>query len=347
MPRPNPGSACLPLMPLLKRTARAFYLTIAVLPRGMRRPVGLAYLLARGADTIADTAALPAERRLALLAALRRRVGGDAAPLPSLAALALPTASDSERALLAALPSLAALDDLEPSDRRLVSNIVSRLADGMEFDLRRFPPGEKGCVRSLADAAELDRYTYLVAGCVGEFWTDIAMAHTRALRGWDRRRMAALGVRFGKALQLTNILRDAPADMAMGRSYIPKRWFADAGSAPRRRDSARAALDRGLALALDHYEGAERYLLSIPRRCVRLRLAAAWPLLMGLATLALLSRRDSWLDADTPARVSRRWVYGMMATSAAAVCSNRALAWWIRRLRRGVKTRAFSPASAR
>ena len=49
----------LELLPLLKRVSRAFYLSIRVLPEPVRRPVGLAYLLARAADTIADTAAVP------------------------------------------------------------------------------------------------------------------------------------------------------------------------------------------------------------------------------------------------------------------------------------------------
>jgi phytoene/squalene synthetase len=35
--------------------SRSFYLTIRFLPRPLREPVGLAYLLARATDTIADT----------------------------------------------------------------------------------------------------------------------------------------------------------------------------------------------------------------------------------------------------------------------------------------------------
>ena len=64
------------LGPLLKGVSRSFYLTMRVLPAGMRDPVGEAYLLARAADTIADTALISPERRLALLLALRERVNG-------------------------------------------------------------------------------------------------------------------------------------------------------------------------------------------------------------------------------------------------------------------------------
>ncbi len=44
--------------------------------------------------------------------------------------------------------------------------------------------------------------------------------------------MAALGVRFGKALQFTNVLRDVPADLRISRCYLPESTLADVGLAP-------------------------------------------------------------------------------------------------------------------
>ena len=72
---PNTTRAYL-LGPLLKGVSRSFYLTLAVLPAGMRDPIGLAYLLARAADTIADTSIVPPAERLALLLSLRAAVNG-------------------------------------------------------------------------------------------------------------------------------------------------------------------------------------------------------------------------------------------------------------------------------
>jgi farnesyl-diphosphate farnesyltransferase len=66
------------LGPLLKGVSRSFYLTLRILPIGMRDPVGLAYLLARAADTIADTSLIDPEQRLALLLELRAQVEGTA-----------------------------------------------------------------------------------------------------------------------------------------------------------------------------------------------------------------------------------------------------------------------------
>ena len=51
------------LGPILRDVSRAFYLTLRVLPTAVRPQIGLAYLLARIADTIADTTEVPAEKR--------------------------------------------------------------------------------------------------------------------------------------------------------------------------------------------------------------------------------------------------------------------------------------------
>jgi phytoene/squalene synthetase len=72
---PNPARALL-LGPLLKGVSRSFYLTLRVLPSGMRDPIGLAHLSARAADTIADTSLIPPGQRLELLLSLRSQVNG-------------------------------------------------------------------------------------------------------------------------------------------------------------------------------------------------------------------------------------------------------------------------------
>src|ERR1051325_9375954 len=70
------------LTDLLKEVSRSFYLTLRVLPKSIRSQIGLAYLLARTTDTIADTEIVPVEQRLKMLRALRQRIlGVNAAPL--------------------------------------------------------------------------------------------------------------------------------------------------------------------------------------------------------------------------------------------------------------------------
>ena len=221
----------------------------------------------------------------------------------------------------------------------MVRSVLVTLTLGMEQDLATFPVESSGSVESLADGAALNRYTYLVAGCVGEFWTAITMAHSQSLRKWDQEAMARTGVRFGKALQLTNILRDVPKDLRIGRCYLPGIELALMGLSaqdlldPTRGKEARPILVDWIKTAMEHYQAAEGYLLAIPRHSPRLRLAVLWPILIGLASLVQLAKNEHWLDPAYPSRVSRRWVYMTLALSLPAVVSNKVLRTWIARLR--------------
>lgn len=337
------------LTDVLKSVSRSFYLSIRILPHGMREPVAVAYLLARAADTIADTRALPPSLRLEKLLAFRSIVeSGDTGPSIAEIVKELDSRSDGvsagERTLLGHADSLLSLlEGLPEADRQHVSKVVVTLTRGMELDLTTFPPEDSGKVGALESPEQLDAYTYLVAGCAGEFWTQVAVAHEPRLAAWDAEEMADLGVRFGKALQLTNVLRDMPRDLRIGRCYLPAEELAAYGLAPpdllepANADSARAVLVPWIRTAMEHVEAAEAYILATPRSCARLRLAALWPALLGLATLEKLALNGQWLDPDRPSRVKRRWVYGMMARSMAAVRSDTLVRQWIHGLRRRVE----------
>ncbi len=336
------------LKDVLEGVSRSFYLTIRVLPKNLREPIGLAYLLARTADTIADRRLAGfTGSRLEGLVTLRAQVAGPAAlgVLRELAAQSLDgVASPKEQALFDALPdTFALLESLDDVDREQVKWVVDTLIQGMEVDLSTFPAEDSGGLAALPDGDDLDRYTYLVAGCVGEFWTNVTVAHESSLKKWDVAEMSATGVRFGKALQLTNVLRDIPRDLRNGRCYLPADELIATGLTPEdlldpaHEARARAVLVPWMQTALAHFQAAEDYLTAIPRRAIRLRLACLWPLLLGLATLARLARSGKWLDPDSTSKVSRGWVYGMMLLSLPAVCSNTLLRRWIRRLRRQVE----------
>ena len=111
--------------------------------------------------------------------------------------------------------------------------MMTTLLQGMEMDLSIFPGNSADELAALKTDADLDRYIYYVAGCVGEFWTDLMCAHRAALRWWNVREMAEICVRFGKGLQLTNIVKDVAHDLQRGRCYVPESWLADVGLKPR------------------------------------------------------------------------------------------------------------------
>ncbi len=312
----------------------------------MRPTIALAYLFARAADTVADTRLIERRARIVHLEALREEM---AAPAPGrLAAIidaaAGPQSLPAERRLLERLPDVfAAYRTLAGADQERVRRLLATIVEGMTLDLHVFPGEDEGKLAALETRADLDRYTYLVAGCVGEFWTEVHVAHRPRLRHWDVSAMSRLGVRFGQGLQLTNVLRDVPRDLRQGRCYLPRQELARHGLVaqdlldPATGPAARPVLLELLGAALDHYDAGWQYTFGVPRAEARMRLACAWPLLIGLRTLGLLARAPNWLDPAVPVKVPRREVYGLVIHSLATAWSARALGRQARRLREHIR----------
>jgi farnesyl-diphosphate farnesyltransferase len=322
---------------ILSGVSRSFYLSLAILPRAIRTQLSVAYLVARAADTIADTEVVRQARRLELLDGLRATLDDARKIVPLVAEVrrevggadaASGGASDAERVLLERLGDcLRTLSGFEPGDRGRTRQVLGTLITGMERDLQRFPT-DPPKLRALLTLAELDEHCYMAAGCVGEYWTLMTASHVSAVKRLQRPDFVARGVRLGKALQLVNVIRDAPADLAQGRCYLPLELLSRHGltpddlRSPERRLRARPALDELHALALAHVDAAYPYVTAIPRREARLRLAALWPLWIGLATLERLRLSDDPLDPARPVKIERADVYRIMAESGLAVGSD-------------------------
>ena len=318
---------------VLRRTSRTFYLSLAILPRSLREPIGLAYFLARVTDSVADTRLLPRLHRREHLETLRAAYRGASVDVHAIGRECAPLqAHVAERELVGRVgEALARVAGLPPPDRDAVRGVLATITEGQLFDLEHFVGDSAATLSALHTVDDLDRYIFLVAGCVGDFWTAMHLAHRPRLARWDRTAMTARGIRFGKALQLTNVLRDVPTDLRDGRCYIPTRELAAVGLAPRdlldpaatRR--ARPVLDHLLRVTLAHYDEAWRYALAIPRAEWRMRLACVWPLLIGLATLSAIARHPDPLTVSRPIKVSRGGVRGILARSIAVFWSDDAL----------------------
>jgi farnesyl-diphosphate farnesyltransferase len=275
---------------------------------------------------VADTKAVPRQRRLQLLSGMRQ---GD---FRSVSELASGQALPAERLLLERLDDCAAaLGELSPGDRALVGSLLDTIVSGQIFDLERFPGESEAALTALSDEAELDRYTYLVAGCVGEFWTRMCSAHLPGFAALDQEEMLRLGVRLGKGLQLVNILRDLPADLRIGRCYLP-------AAQPRRLLDAenfgevRELYGRWLDAAVGHLDAGWSYTLHLPPQLWRLRLACIWPIWIGLGTIALL-RRANPLDPAQRVMVPQWRVNVFLGESVLCARSDRLLGLIYRRLR--------------
>jgi farnesyl-diphosphate farnesyltransferase len=269
---------------ILRRTSRSFHLTIRLLPRAVRGEVALAYLLARATDTLADTSSAAPDRRLGILRAVRAsldrpEIGGYRAE-----DWEQYQRDPAERRLLALLPEL--WSRMHAGNNRLVREVLGHIVDGQIFDLERFMPDSPPLTEE-----ELERYTWLVAGSVGEFWTDLCAARLGDFARAPLEIMRRRGARYGQALQLVNILRDRRMDAALGRVYVTE------AGVPRWTTQARAWLEEGAEYCADLRSG-------------RLRYATLLPALLGWRTMTLSEEQTPGLL--TPAKVPRhevgRWL---------------------------------------
>jgi farnesyl-diphosphate farnesyltransferase len=316
------------LGPILRSVSRSFYLSIRFLPGRLRHPIGLAYLLARATDTIADTSGIPAATRIETLRQLVDVIQGSAfeGAIVDLANsfLALQT-NEAERTLIESLPEC--FDLLERSNTDDVEDIravLGKITKGQELDLVRFSDPTK--VHALATDIELHEYTYLVAGCVGEFWTRLCFRHVPNFAGLGEAEMSDLGRRYGNGLQLINILRDAHSDLEAGRCYFPMQELKELGLDPshilREPDRLEFQLEKWREEAQHGLTAGIAYVSAIGNR--RVRGATALPALIGARTLALL-RAAGPTELQRTIKVPRSEVRRIVATVALTLAGRRSI----------------------
>ncbi|MEX2580961.1 MAG: phytoene/squalene synthase family protein [Verrucomicrobiales bacterium] len=215
---------------LLKSVSRSFYLSMRFLPTEMREPIAVGYLLARFTDTVADAPGLPVARRLDVLDAARRAVRDeDPATDIDVSDFVEKSSRPGERELLRRFPDLLRwFLSLVDADREPLREVLLTIVHGQQWDVEYFDPDR---FTACETGDDLLRYTYRVAGCVGEFWTKIGFANLgERFAPPDRATDMLIGGRkLGQALQLINVLRDLHEDLPQGRCYLPAEDLRAAG----------------------------------------------------------------------------------------------------------------------
>ncbi|NBR84381.1 MAG: hypothetical protein EBT61_02580 [Verrucomicrobia bacterium] len=145
----------------------------------------------------------------------------------------------------------------------------------------------------------------------------ITRAHLFPVAPLDDAKLLHDGVRFGQGLQLVNILRDLPRDLRQGRCYLPQDRLRavgleaadllDKANEPEFRALYHSYLDKAAA----HLAAGWEYTNTLPSRFVRVRLACAWPVLIGIQTVEKL-RTANILDPQLRVKVSRAEVRGII-----------------------------------
>lgn len=254
----------------------------------MRPATSTGYLLARASDTLADTASIPVDDRLELLDAFSDRLAGKSSRwrADKLKNFIARQDNASEKTLLERLDecfdALSRLDDLQAD---AVRDVVTTIVSGQRLDLVRFDEASRLLPKRLKNEDELEDYCYRVAGCVGGFWTRVGfLTLGDRFSDSDPKDLNELGVRYGMGLQLVNILRDLPEDLANGRCYLPVAHPLD----PAQLIPARTEWLKHAAVWL---ESGRRY--SSRLKLLRLRAASVLPALIGDDTVALLSQTEA------------------------------------------------------
>lgn len=252
---------------IVRAAGTSFLRGMAVLPEPRRRAMFAIYAFCRIVDDIADEPS-PFETRRPLLEAWRGRVS----------ALYRDEAGDAvTRELLAARHAYG----LREADFLAV-------IDGMEMDAER--------AIIAPDWAELDLYCDRVAAAVGRL----------SVRAFGESSPAADEVAWhlGRALQLTNILRDVAEDAGRGRLYLPRELLEAAG-VPAEPTAALAhpGLARVCAAVAERAHGHFRDAAAAMARCERRAMKPAR--LMGAMYGAILVRleRRGWTRLEAPVRV--------------------------------------------
>jgi phytoene synthase len=171
---------------ITQKSASNLALAFVLLPKAKRDGMSALYAFCREVDDVADEESVPVEKRRGQLAAWRE---------------------DAQRACTGGTPAFAVNRELQSVIQQhpgLTFELFDDLIRGVEMDLdiKRYPTH-----------AELEHYCYRVASVVGLLSIEIF--------GYTNPRTRDYAVYLGKALQLTNILRDVQIDAGRGRIYLP------------------------------------------------------------------------------------------------------------------------------
>jgi phytoene synthase len=231
-----------------KAKGSSFYAAMKLMPREEREAMFAIYAFCRMVDDIADDGEGTREERFARLVEWRR---------------------DLDALYAGQAPALSGF--LKEAVRRygLRKEDFLGVIDGMEMDVHADIVAP--------ELAILDLYCDRVASAVGRLSIKVF--------GMDEGPGFELAHHLGRALQLTNILRDIDEDWRIGRLYLPRDFLDGATSADDPRIDAAA---RGVAhIAHRHYAEAEKIMRARPKGRIRT------PRLMGAVYKAILEAMEA------------------------------------------------------
>ncbi|WP_432740402.1 phytoene/squalene synthase family protein [Methylobacter sp. G7] len=273
---------------ILEGVSRTFALTIPQLPEKLYGAVANAYLLCRIVDTIEDEVSLSSEQKKYFCSEFIHvvKTGNNSEPFAvELAPLLSEQTIPAEHALIHVLPRVIQITHkLDPDQIEALATCVETMAEGMPIfqamDLH-------GGLETLAD---MDRYCYYVAGCVGEMLAKL-FCHYSPEIAQHKDELLSLSVSFGQGLQMTNILKDIWDDAERGVCWLPQDIFTETGfdlknlTPETHSENFREGLEHLISIAHHHLQNALKYTQLLPTHETGLRNFCLWALGMAVLTL--------------------------------------------------------------
>lgn len=194
---------------ILKETSRTFYIPISRLPEGLQEAVASAYLCMRAIDEIEDHPDLDNSVKAKLLQNISLTLQAAVAGNPL----------DEFLVALNAYPSPLAEVTIRIEEWALLApaTIAPRIWDATAAMADRMAHWAATNWKVHTEA-DLDRYTFGVAGAVGLLLSDLWAWYD----GTQTNRSHAIG--FGRGLQAVNILRNCGEDKTRGVDFFPSGW---------------------------------------------------------------------------------------------------------------------------
>ena len=342
---------------ILPQVSRTFDLAIRFLPGQLGKPVGLAYLLCRIADTFEDSAILEPTKRQVMLhkyAELLCRPGhyndkllGE---LKSAFADNYQSANIGKAAATSSFPDhlpslnlvenldlvLAASETMPPEFRKHIFPRVQEMAVGMA-KYTTLPSGEQSQVNFLEDEADWDNYCYYAAGTVGHMLTDIFSDYA-GFSDSLRAKLHPLGRSFGLGLQKVNVLKDSVIDTSRGVCFLPRTFIDRYGISFGKKAITELKGDiAGLIfnvadICRRHFEDALEYIKIVPVKHYGLRMFLIVPVMLAAATLRLISEYPHRLTDKGDLKLGRSEVGSLVRKSLVLRFSNRLLTYSFARI---------------
>jgi len=310
---------------LLEGVSRTFALTIPQLPGPLYGAVANAYLLCRIVDTIEDEVSLSPRQKESFCHDFIDvvKTGHNAEPFAvELAPLLSGQTIPAEHALIHVLPRVIQIThDLAPEQTEALAACVETMAAGMPiYQAQNLSKG-------LPTLADMDKYCYYVAGCVGEMLAKL-FCHYSADIAPHREKLLELSVSFGQGLQMTNILKDLWDDAARGVCWLPRDIFDEAGFelghlSPETSNDPRFQLGLGrlVSIAHGHLRNALSFTQLLPGHEAGLRNFCLWALGMAVLTLRKIKHNPGFTQSSQ-VKISRGSVKATIIASRLAGTSN-------------------------